>query len=266
MQSAYPPLALIFGPFDPSGSSSLPADAVTCASQGCHALGTLTAVLARDTAITESIHPVGPETIDDQARCVLEDMTVQAIKVGALYTPESASVVAQIAADYNHVPLLLHLTRLPDESLLQDTDVEDLQQAIFELLLPQTDIVVVDHLLLEQWQSQGLFAGSDAGTPAQVLLEYGANWVLTTGMPLRPGQGSHLLQGRQKETASFPWQAPPPRLADPDGPLSCLIVTELARGQTVPDAVEAAIALSGPMTARHFQPGMGQRLVNRSLP
>jgi len=220
----------------------------------------------RDTAVTESIHPVGPETIDDQARCVLEDMTVQAIKVGALYTPESASVVAQIAADYNHVPLLLHLTGLPDESLVQDTDTEDLQLAIFELLLPQTDIVVVHHLLLEQWQSQGVFAGSDADTPAQALLNYGANWVLTTGMPLRPGQGSYLLQGRQNETASFPWQAPPARLADPDGPLTCLITTELARGQTVPDAVNTAITLSGPMTARHFQPGMGLRLVNRSLP
>src|SRR3546814_12782225 len=45
-----------------------------------------------------------PELIDDQARCLLEDMTVHAIKVGPLYTTESVSVLAQIAADYSHVP------------------------------------------------------------------------------------------------------------------------------------------------------------------
>lgn len=266
MPPASPSLALIFGPFDPSNSSSLPADTVTCAALGCHALGTLTAILVRDTAVNESIHPIGPETIDDQARCVLEDMTVTAIKVGALYTPEAVSVLAQIAADYNHVPLLLHLTRAADESMVEDTDPEDLQLAIFELLLPQTDIVVVDHLLLEQWQSQGLFAGISADTPAQALLEYGATWVLVTGTPAQPGQGSHLLLGRDTQPASFPWQAMPARLADPDGPLTCAITAELARGVPVPDAVKAAVAVAGPITARHFQPGMGLRLINRCAP
>src|SRR3546814_4431221 len=109
---------------------------------GCHALCTLTAILVRDTASTEEIQPVSPELIDDQARCLLEDMNVQAIKVGPLYTPETVSVLAQIAADYNHVPLVLHLAPIPDESLLEDLDTEELQMAILDLLLPQTDIVV----------------------------------------------------------------------------------------------------------------------------
>jgi hydroxymethylpyrimidine/phosphomethylpyrimidine kinase len=53
---------------------------------GSHALCTMTAILVRDTASTEEIHPVPPELIDDQARCLLEDMTVHAIKVGPLYS------------------------------------------------------------------------------------------------------------------------------------------------------------------------------------
>src|SRR5688572_4959891 len=113
-QASNPPIVLIFGPFDPSGASSLPADAVTCAALGCHPLSTLTAILVQDTAVTEEIHPVAPEQIDDQARCLLEDMNVQAIKVGPLYTPEAVSVLAQIAADYSHVPFVLHLLPAPD--------------------------------------------------------------------------------------------------------------------------------------------------------
>lgn len=91
-----PPLVLVFGPLDPSGSDGLPADAVTCASLGCHGLAAVTALTVRDTAGIEEIHPVTPDLLDDQARCLLEDMSVQAIKVGGLYTAETASVAAQI--------------------------------------------------------------------------------------------------------------------------------------------------------------------------
>ncbi|HUG57859.1 MAG TPA: bifunctional hydroxymethylpyrimidine kinase/phosphomethylpyrimidine kinase [Candidimonas sp.] len=266
VQASTPPLVLIFGPFDPSGSSSLPADAVTCATLGCHALSTLTAILVQDTASTEDVQPVAPELIDDQARCLLEDMAVQAIKVGPLYTTESVSVLAQIAADYTHVPLVLHLGPLPDESLNTDIDTEDLLSALFELLLPQTDIVVASHNLLEQWHSQGAFASSSAGTPAQALLHYGAKWVLTSGAPLRPGHGSHLLQGQENQTASWTWQAPPVGLSDADGPLACAITAQLARGQGVQEAVESALLRLDALGTHSFQPGMGHRLINRSTP
>lgn len=265
VQASIPPLVLIFGPFDPSGSSSLPADAVTCASLGCHALSTLTAILVQDTASTEEVQPIAPELIDDQARCLLEDMTIQAIKVGPLYTTESVSVLAQIAADYSHVPLVLHLGRLPDESLIADIDTEDVQAAILELLMPQTDIVVAGHNLLDQWTSQGMLAGTGANTPAQALLHYGAKWVLTSGAPLRPGQGSYLLQGQENQTANWPWQAPPARLHDADGPLACAITVELARGNSVQTAVEAALSAVAAQRSRSFQPGMGHRLINRSI-
>src|SRR3546814_5785365 len=76
------PLILIFGPIDPSGADGLPADAVTCARLGCHGLAAATALTVQDTAGIEEIHPVPPELLEDQARCLLEDMPVQAIKVG----------------------------------------------------------------------------------------------------------------------------------------------------------------------------------------
>src|SRR3546814_10405059 len=86
-----PPLVLIFGPFDPSGSSNLPADAVTCALLGGHALSVLTGTHVQDTAGIEEIHSATFDLIDDQARCLLEDMAVGAMKAGPLYTIESVS-------------------------------------------------------------------------------------------------------------------------------------------------------------------------------
>lgn len=266
VQASSPPLVLIFGPFDPTGASSLPADAVTCASLGCHALSAITATRIQDTAHIDDIQPVSPEFLDDQARSLLEDMAVKAIKVGQVYTTETVSVIAQIAADYNHVPLIVHLAPMPNNLLIDDFDAEDAQTAIFELLLPLTDIVIADHSLLLQWQADGLL-GRDHATPGQTLLSYGVQWALSCGTPLRAGQASYLLEGQNNQTANWPWQAPPPRLEDADGPLACAITAQIAKGTTdIPKTVRDAIALAAPITASSFQPGMGQRLIARNLP
>ena len=260
--SSSPPAILAFGPFDPSGSSNLPANAITASTLGCHVLSVLTALHVQDTASIDDIHPLSPELIDDQARRLLEDMHVHAICVGPLYTTSAASVLAQIAADYTDVPLVLHLGQLPDDSQMEDADPDDTLAAILELLLPQTDIVIADHTLLEQWRTQGMLPGSNE--PQQILLDHGASWALSTAAPLRQGQHSYLLSNQDNDTFHWPWAAPEARLSDPDGPLVAAIAANVARGMAIPQAVKQAIATSHELTRRTFQPGMGHRLINRS--
>ncbi|TAM88368.1 MAG: hydroxymethylpyrimidine/phosphomethylpyrimidine kinase [Candidimonas sp.] len=261
-----PPLALIFGPFDPSGSSNLPADAVTCAQLGGHALGVLTAIHVQDTASIEAIQPVAPELIDDQARCLLEDMAVGAMKAGPLYTVESVSTIAQIVADYSTVPFVLHLGSLPDEEMLAaDHDAEDLVGSLFELLLPQADVVIADHNLITLWANHGFLSAHGGGSPAEIVLEYQAKWALITGAPLRPGQRSYQLLGADKQTRQWPWAPPPERVMGTEGLLGCVVALELARGLDVPQAVEEAIHHTATLAGRSFQPGMGHRLINRSI-
>ena len=60
------PLPLIFGPFDPSGASHLPIDAVICAGLGAHAGSVATAIHVQDTAGTETIQRLPPDLVDDQ--------------------------------------------------------------------------------------------------------------------------------------------------------------------------------------------------------
>jgi len=262
---ATPPLVLLFGPFDPSGADGLPADAVTCAQLGCHAVGALTAVAVQDTAGIEELHPQSPELVDDQARCLLEDMPVQAIKVGALYSAESVSAVAQIAADYSSLPLVLHLGPrgpAPRDAADQE-DAEDLLAATFELLLPQADVVVVEHTRLAQWAAEGLIDPGEQPSPLHALLGSGADWALALGNPVRPGHRNNLLVGPDKQTASWPWQAPPERSSDSGGVLSCALAALLARGLAMPQAVEQAIAHADAALAASFQPGMGGRVASR---
>jgi len=261
-----PTLVLLLGPFDPSGSGDLPADAVTCAALGGHALSVATSIHVQDTASIEDIHELSPDLIDDQARCLLEDMNVRAIKAGPIYNTDCARVLAQIAADYSQLPLVLHFGTPPEHDVLAGNDEpEDVLSAIFELLLPQTDLVLIEHGLMARWHADGMLPDDASGlSPGQVLLQYGAQWVLTTGAPMRPGQGAYLLQGPENATFNWAWQAPPARLADVDGPLACAATIQLAQGLPMQQAVENALRQAGPLAAPSFQPGMGHRLINRS--
>ena len=45
--------------------------------------------------------------VDDQARCILEDMPIAAIKLGLLCSVEIIATIAEIMADYPDVPLIL---------------------------------------------------------------------------------------------------------------------------------------------------------------
>ncbi|GAB3346460.1 hydroxymethylpyrimidine/phosphomethylpyrimidine kinase [Bordetella tumulicola] len=260
-----PPLILIFGPVDPSGADGLPADAVTSARLGCHGLAAATALTVQDTAGIEDIHPISAELLDDQARCLLEDMPVQAIKVGGLYSAETASVVAQIAADYSQVPLVLHLGHrsLVASDVAAEDDAEDLLAATLELVLPQTDLVVVEHLRLAQWHADGEINIGDAPSPMHALAAGGAQWVLVLGSPVRPGHHANVLLGPGGQTVTWPWQPPPDRNADTGGVAAVAAAAMLAQGLEMPKAVEQALLHADETLAKAFLAGMGRRIPNR---
>lgn len=260
------PTTLIFGPFDPTGSDGLPADAITCAALGGHALSTLTSVTIQDSAKCESVYPCSADQIDDQARCVLEDMPVQAIKVGPVSSTEAVSAIAQVAADYSQVPLVLHLGPQDVNTELDDEDedrVEDLVGATIELLVPQAHVIVVEARRLSQWITEEVLEASGQTAGPQALQAIGAQWVLVTGSQQRPGHIVNILVGPENETISWPWIAPTGQVRDSGGLVSTALAALLARGLKVPDAAEQACEHAARALKQSFQPGMGQRIARR---
>ena len=267
-----PPLVLVMGALDPTGSDGITADAVTCAMFGCHALTAATAITVQDTANLEDVHPLAPELLDDQARCLLEDMPVQAIKVDGVYSTEVASAIAQVAADYTQVPMVLHLGAQPMSggTPADLDDAEDLLAATFELLIPQAHVVVVDYAQLNRWIADGHLQIEGLATPMHAFVAAGANWVLTLGAPLRPGHTAHTLIGGSGATAQWPSRAVAdrPGATDRSGPIggavSIALTALLARGQSVPDAVEQALVHGESAAETAFAAGMGRRISNRT--
>lgn len=102
-----PPIVLSFAASDPSGGAGIQADILTLAGMGCHPLTVLTAVTVQDTTGVEDIFVMDAEWVTDQARTVLQDMPVQAFKIGMLGSVEIISAIAEIISDYPDIPLVL---------------------------------------------------------------------------------------------------------------------------------------------------------------
>ena len=258
------PLPLIFGPFDPSGASHLPADAALCAGLGAHAGSVVTAIHVQDTAGTETIQRLAPELIDDQARCLLEDMPIGALKIGPQYDPETIATLAQIAADYSSLPLVLQLTVPPTVPDLEDLDPEETIGALLELLVPQAHLIVVDARLPEQWASQGLLSSARADDPVGALHEFGVPGVLCCNTAMGPGLNGLALHVRDQAGRRWPWPVPRVRTGDADSLLATVLCCMLARGLDPDTAIQQAVPLATARLEQHFHPGMGQRILRHT--
>src|SRR6478609_601706 len=77
-----PACVLVFNASDPSGAGGLAADVTAVASVGAHALPVVTGAYARDTAEVMDHFSFEEEAVAEQARAILEDVSVQVFKVG----------------------------------------------------------------------------------------------------------------------------------------------------------------------------------------
>ena len=102
-----PPLVLVFAAADPTGGAGIQADIMTLAGMGCHALTVITALTVQDTAGVEDVLAIDADFVAEQARAVLEDMPVQAFKLGVLGSVDNIAVIAEIIADYPHIPVIV---------------------------------------------------------------------------------------------------------------------------------------------------------------
>ena len=143
-----PACILVFNASDPSGAGGLTGDIATIASVGGHAIAVVTGAYARDTAQIFDHFCLDDEAVAEQARAVLEDLPVQAIKVGFVGSTENISTIAEIATDYDDVPVIAYM---PNLSWWREELIDEYLDAFRELLLPQTSVLVGHHNTLWRW-------------------------------------------------------------------------------------------------------------------
>ena len=80
---------------DSGGGAGIQADLKTFAALGCFGMTAITAITAQDTLGVRAIHAVPPDILAAQIDAVVEDIGVDAVKIGMLHDPDTVRVVAE---------------------------------------------------------------------------------------------------------------------------------------------------------------------------
>jgi hydroxymethylpyrimidine/phosphomethylpyrimidine kinase len=275
VQNQTSPLILSFGAADPAGAIGVQADLAAFSALSCTGLAVTTALLIGDSARVEDLQDIDPDWVSDQARVVLEDMTMAAFKVGALTNIEQVAAIAEILSDYPDAPLILDpfSSRLPD---LPDDDAEELLTAVRQLLVPQATLLMLSLVelgrLAETWREGG---EDTLESDVEHLLALGCEFVLVTGTPAASAHGesapspaapntlANTLFGADGMISHDAWQHLPGPFIGAGGTLSAAITAFMARGADVPEAVAAAQEYTVGALAHAQRYGMGKFVPNR---
>jgi hydroxymethylpyrimidine/phosphomethylpyrimidine kinase len=260
-QAECPPIVLAFAASDPSGGAGLQADLLTLASMGCHPLSVVTALTVQDTAGVENILAIDSDWVADQARCLLEDMQIDAIKIGVLGSVENIAAIAEIVSDYPGVPLVLDpvLASGRGDELASD----EMMHALTELLLPHTTLLTPNSM-----EARRLAEGDDDAEPslaqcAERLIVAGCDHVLITGTHEATPQVVNTLYAKSGVVRSDSWPRLPGKFHGSGCTLASAIAAMLANGLTLVDAAREAQEYTWQSLAKAYRPGMGQFIPDR---
>lgn len=226
---------------DSGGGAGIQADLKTFAALGCYGMTAITAITAQNTLGVTGIHGIPPDMLKAQIDAVVQDIGVDAVKIGMLHSPEVVRVVADAIREYRlpHVVLDPVMVATSGDRLIAQETVAVLVQELFPLAE-----VVTPNLDEAGWLLGRTLAGmDDLEQAAQDLLGLGARAALLKGGHLpgdwvvdvlaTPGRPGHRLQSA--------------RIATHNGhgtgcTLSSAIASQLALGQPLQQAVESARA------------------------
>jgi len=258
---AFPPVVLTFAASDPSGGAGLQADILTLAAMGCHPLSVMTALTVQDTTGVEGLLAIDSDWVADQARALLEDIPVDAFKIGVLGSVENIAAIAEIISDYPDVPLILDpvLASGRGDELASD----EMTHALRELLLPQTTILTPNSM-----EARRLADIEDDDEPtlhacASRLIEAGCEYVLVTGTHEATVQVVNTLYAKSGIVRSDTWARLPYRYHGSGCTLASAIAAMIANGLALPEAVREAQDYTWHALEKAYRPGMGQHLPDR---
>jgi hydroxymethylpyrimidine/phosphomethylpyrimidine kinase len=134
-----PPRLLTIAGSDSGGGAGIQADLKAFARCGAHGMSAITAVTAQNTVAVTDVYPLPPEAILAQVRAVVEDIGVDAVKIGMLGTSETIAAVEQALDLIGNVPVVLDPVMVAESGArLLDRDADD---ALRTRLLPRVTVV-----------------------------------------------------------------------------------------------------------------------------
>ncbi len=259
MKKSQPPVVLCFSGLDPTGGAGIQADIESIAKHGCHAAPIITANTIQDTHNVVSFSPIDASTILKQARTVLKDMPVSAIKIGMLGCGETAEAIYTLFRQYSDIPVILDpvLVAGGGSSLVK----KNLIDAINTLIIPHTYIMtpnIPEALLLTNTKSQ-------PETAAKLLNKMGAEHVLLTGTHSKSFDVTHKLYSQYEIQKFYKYRRLDNEYHGSGCTLAASLASLIAHKMEPINACQNALDFTYKSLANANKLGGGQLIPNRNL-
>jgi hydroxymethylpyrimidine/phosphomethylpyrimidine kinase len=242
------PTALSIAGSDSGGGAGIQADLKAFARCGVHGTSAITAITAQNTLGVAAVHVLAPEVILAQVRAVLEDIRIDAVKVGMLGTAAATLAVARALDQLPpKTPVVVDPVMVAESGAqLLDTNA---QEALIQEILPRTSVLTPN--LLEARVLAGRPVGEqesegEAQELAQALLALGPRAVVITGGHRARAVDLFLDSRLQGAGVEIEGERHPDGAAHGSGCThSALLAAQLALGATPLAAARTARLLSG---------------------
>jgi hydroxymethylpyrimidine/phosphomethylpyrimidine kinase len=264
-----PACVMSFNASDASGAGGSAGDVATIAAMGAHTLPVITSIVLRDSAEVFDQHPIDAEHVAEQARTILEDVTLAAWKVGFLGNADNVAAVAEILSDYPDVPLVAYM---PNLGWVDDDELQTYLEAYRELILPAAEVLVGNHktltdFLLPDWDNERTPSARELAVAAG---EHGTRFVLVTGVMLpAAAKGSkeqwidNVLASPQGAITGEKFELFEAGFVGAGDTLSAALAALLASGAELSAAVGEALQFLDQSLDAGFRPGMGNVVPDR---
>ena len=227
---------------DSGGGAGIQADLKTCAALGCYGMTAITAITVQNTLGVTGIHGIPLDTVRGQIDAVVQDIGVDAVKIGMLATPDVVSVVADAIRRHRIGNVVLDpvMVATSGDRLI----VPETAQALVQELFPLATVITpnLDEAALLLGRNIDGIGALDAAVAD--LLAMGAPAVLLKGGHLSGDLVMDVL-GRQGQQASDYLRLQSQRIVTHNGhgtgcTLSSAIASFLAQGLALEAAVTEA--------------------------
>ncbi len=227
---------------DSGGGAGIQGDLKTFAALGAYGMSALTALTAQNTCGVRAIHSVPAAFLKAQIEAVMDDIGVDAVKIGMLHTPEVVEVVAWAIDHYGWSQVVLDpvMVATSGDRLIAAETVQVLVRELFPRASVVTPNLDEAALLIGRAipNAEALAAAADA------LLALGARAVLLKGghLPGLAGQDvvDVLAQAAVPQQRYSAARINSRNLHGTGCTLSSAMAAYLAQGLALPDAVAQA--------------------------
>ncbi|WP_106494974.1 bifunctional hydroxymethylpyrimidine kinase/phosphomethylpyrimidine kinase [Lentibacillus sp. Marseille-P4043] len=233
-----PPRVLTFAGSAAGGSAGIQADLKTFQELDVYGMSVITAIVARHPETNKNVHPQTLEAIEAQYTTAMNQVGIDALKTGMLFSKEVILKTSEIIKEskIDHIVVDPVMVGKLDSKLLEDDAIEAMKRKLLPLATIITPNMPEASFLLDERKLTNV---EDLKQAAVDLHHLGPKYVLVKGGRLEGPAIDVLYDGESFTT----FEAPRIDTVNTSGAgctYSAAITAQLAKGKNVMEAVESA--------------------------